>query len=110
MTWLAAALTFVNFATIAGLLTGMAERGFSSPIATFAIAIGIIAAMGAWWDTERGPPSSRTLEQPSPDPEIPLTRRALKRRKKESPVVVPARQRYRFLWLWLVAGCFAIFA
>jgi hypothetical protein len=110
MKWLAAVLTFVNFATIAGLLTGMAERGLSSAIATFAIAIGIVAAVIAWWATERDAATPRAVEQPSPASEIPLTRRALKRRKKESPVIVPARQRYRFVWLWLMAGCFAIFA
>ena len=110
MKWLAAVLTFVNFAAIAGLLTGMAERGLSSRISTFAIVIGLVAALLAWWDTERDPAARPPVEQPAPSPEVPLTRRALKRRKKESPVLIPARQRYRFVWLWLVAGCFAIFA
>jgi hypothetical protein len=110
MKWLAAVLTFVNFATIAGLLTGMAERGLSSRIANFAIGIGLVAAIVAWWATERDPAARPPPEQSALPPEVPLTRRALKRRKKESPVIIPARQRYRSVWLWLVAGCFAIFA
>lgn len=110
MKWLSAVLTFVNVSTIAGLLAGMAEGGLSQPLAHLALLCGLAAAIIAWWFTEGGGESRRPFEQPLPVSDVPPGRRGKKRREKETSVTVSPRERYRHIWLWLMAGCFAIFA
>jgi len=110
MKWLSALLTFANISVVASVLLGMAEGGLSRSLATLSMLIGLIAAVLAWWFTEYDPSRWRPLEQPNPPPETPLSRRALKRLKKEPVVVTPPRERYRHIWFWLMVAVFAIFA
>ncbi len=83
MKWLGAGLTCVNFATVSGLLLGMAAGGLSRNVAWGAICLGIAAGLLALVTTS-SPPSEK---------------------KPES-----APNKYRNLWLWFTAACFAIFA
>src|SRR5205085_10039378 len=111
MKWLSALLTFVNIFVVAGLLAGMAEGGLSRALATLAGLVGLAAAFFAWWFTDRDISDAVPLEQPSEPSESPLSRRALKRRQKETiPAVTSPLQRYRHIWLWLMVAVFAIFA
>jgi hypothetical protein len=86
MRWLAAGVTFVNFATVSGLIFGILGQGLSPFTASAAFTVGIFAAVLAYLRTL----DSRTR------PEV---------RDSES-----ALARYRDAWKWLVAACFVIFA
>src|SRR6202171_115249 len=83
MKWLSAGLTFVNFATVAGLFLGMASGGLGPWGATLSLLIGVAAALAAYFTTTDKPIASPVAEQ---------------------------KPNYRYLWTWAVAGCFAIFA
>jgi hypothetical protein len=51
MKWLAGGLTFVNAATVFGLLIGMLTGGLSTPVALIAILLGIVFASAAYFQT-----------------------------------------------------------
>jgi hypothetical protein len=109
--WLSAGLTFVNAATVCGLLTGMVAHGLGKSSATVSIAIGLIAAAFAYWVTTADSPStSKPSEPPTPPDSAGKRSRARAARARVEPVVIPPRQRYRSIWLWLLVACFAIFA
>ncbi len=83
MKWLAAGLTCVNFATVSGLLLGMAAAGLSRSVAWAAICLGLAAGLIAFVTTSRPSLDAKTEDKPN---------------------------KYRNLWLWLMAACFAMFA
>lgn len=83
MKWLAGGLTFVNFATVFGLLLGMIASGIGAITSTTAF---ILAAGLA------GVAFAQTIDS----------------RSNPSPEAKPGR--YRYLITWLVAAVFAIFA
>ena len=86
MRWLAAGLTLVNFATVAGLLFGIVGHGLGRLNASAAFAVGVFAAVLAYLKTS--------------DPKT----------KREIPSWESSWHRYRDTWKWLVAACFVIFA
>src|SRR4051812_8935685 len=88
MKWLSAGLTFVNFATLCGLLLGMIAGGLGRGTAILSICLGGAAAVLAYVTT-RDPESTRTSENKG-------TPRGLRK--------------YKAIWLWVAAACFAIFA
>jgi hypothetical protein len=111
MKWLSAGLTFVNAATVCGLLTGMAAHGLGRSSATFSIAVGLIAAAVAYWvTTADAPPHPKPPELPTPPDSAGKRSRARALRARVAPVAIPPRQRYRSIWLWLLVACFAVFA
>ncbi len=83
MKWLAAGLTCVNFATVSVLLLGMAASGLSRSVAWVAICLGVAAGLAAFITTRRPTSAKETAGKQS---------------------------KYRNLWLWIVAACFAMFA
>ncbi|MEP6685681.1 MAG: hypothetical protein ABJB22_02790 [Verrucomicrobiota bacterium] len=83
MKWLAAGLTCVNFSTVSGLLLGLAAGGLSRTVAFVAICVGLVAGLIAL-ATVPGPHLDKTP--------------------------VGKSNKYRNLWLWFTAACFAIFA
>src|ERR1700719_4397665 len=85
MRWLTAGLTFVNFATVAGLVFGIVGHGLGPVSASAAFTVGILAAVLAYLKTS--------------DPKA----------KNEIPTAKSGRHRYRDTWKWLVAACFVIF-
>jgi hypothetical protein len=102
MKWLSGGLTFVNFATICGLLIGMVTGGLSTFVARFGIAIapglsttvawtaivvGAVFALLAYLTTE----DPQSAPQPSD--------------RDQSPFF-----KYRKLPIWILAGFFTIFA
>ena len=89
MKWLSGGLTFVNFATVCGLLLGMIAGGLGKGTAILSVCLGgaiAVLALVTTQDKER--------------PETP---------KKKNADANPRRS-YKAIWLWLVAACFAIFA
>jgi hypothetical protein len=112
MKLLSAGLTFFNVATVAALVTGMVGNGLSKPVAVLAVMIGLVAAFIAYWQTE----DDTSRRQPigpgvSPAETSTLSNRARRRLAKQQAVAsTPPNQRYRSIWFWLLASCFAIFA
>ncbi len=97
MKWLSAGLTFVNVATVWGLLGGLVAHGLNRTVAISAMIAGLLAALLAYWGTCPVPPQeAATPSAPTPETEpAPMGR---------------LFQRYRSIWFWLVVGVFAIFA
>jgi hypothetical protein len=112
MKWLAAGVAFLNASTIFALITGMMARGLSKPVAIFSILAGLLVAFLAWYFTADVPLRiGKPKPAPMPAPEN-KSRRQLRREARLQKGVAPerARWRYRSVWFWLLAACFAIFA
>jgi hypothetical protein len=108
MKLLSAGVTFVNFATISGLLLGIIDSGLSHRRALVALGIGVAVAILGYLGTLDTNPGSVATESTSPK----LSKRA-KRRLQGSAVATStplAAGRYRTVWKWLLAAIFAIFA
>jgi len=86
MRWIAAGVTFVNIATLCGLVFGIIGRGLNPFLASIAFTLGLFAAILAYFRID----DPETIENGS---------------KLKS-----AADRYRDIWKWLLAACFAIFA
>ena len=86
MKWLSAGLTFLNFATIFGLLIGMAAGGLSTPAAIASLLLSAAVAVVAYLRTN--------------DPETESSGK-----RGESPT-----SKYRKLPVWILCAFFAIFA
>jgi hypothetical protein len=110
MKWLSAGLTFFNVSTVCALLVGMLAHGLSSPIAVFSVLAGLAVAVIAYWSTDAAPLRPPKPAPVEPPPPAPTRKRSRDRRGTDTPVIVPPRQRYRSIWFWLLAACFAIFA
>ena len=100
MKWLSAGLTFVNVATVWGLLGGLVGHGLNRTVAISSLVAGLLAALLAFWGTCAAPPqeaeATPSASTPESEPAQPRTRRIFRR--------------YRSIWLWLVVALFAIFA
>jgi len=111
MKWLSAALAFVNASTLFALVAGILDRGLSRPLATFAIVVGLLIAFLAYRATADVPLRVRT---PKPSSPMPDTKSKRQQRREERARRAMAndtpRWRYRSVWFWLLAACFAIFA
>ncbi|MCA1659040.1 MAG: hypothetical protein LC642_00650 [Verrucomicrobiaceae bacterium] len=107
MKWLSAGLTFFNATTVCALLAGMVANGLSRSVAVFSLLLGLTAALVAYWVTDAAPlrRAKPAIAEPSSAP--PARKR---RHDSDTPVIVPPSQRYRSIWLWLLAACFTIFA
>jgi hypothetical protein len=107
MKWLCAGLMFVNFAAIGGLILGIVGRGLNEFSALTALSFGIFAAVLAYFWTS----------DPRPEPGSPESQQAEQDRSTDSKnpaggsfLTAFTSGRYRHLWKWLVAACFALFA
>ncbi|PYL13042.1 MAG: hypothetical protein DMF43_06505, partial [Verrucomicrobia bacterium] len=90
MKWLSAGLTFVNLSTVCGLLFGMVGNGLRMESAVFSLIAGAAFALAAYLGTSDTSPQ---------------------RRKSASGEARSSKtMRYRQLWLWIMAACFALFA
>src|SRR5438270_10164732 len=108
---LSAGLAFFNFSTISALLLGLIVGGLSRPVAWAAIIIGLVIAFLAYFFTTDVPLRSRPAKLTEPAPAEPLTRKQKReRRARQAHVILPPKERYRSIWFWILASCFAIFA
>jgi hypothetical protein len=87
MKWLCGGLTFVNFATLCGLLIGMLTGGLSTAVAVAALILAGALALLAYLGTTDPTPAAETTD------------------REQS-----AFAKYRSLPIWILGACFAIFA
>src|SRR5260370_847493 len=118
MKWLTAGLTFVNLSVVCGLLLGMAGRGLTVLSASLALICGAAFAVAAYLGTA----DSGVQRKPANDPagERKPRKSAIRTESSRGEVSEPentryaaiwsAFMRYRRIWFWGVAVCFAIFA
>jgi hypothetical protein len=92
MKWLSAGLTFVNLSTVCGLLLGMAGTGLNGLSALLSLISGAAFAIAAYLETS----DSATRQDISNSP--------------AGESFGSSRKRYRYVWLWVMAACFALFA
>ena len=97
MKWLTAVLTFVNLSVISGLLLGMAGRGLNSWTAALALVCGVAFAVAAFLGTS-DPRDRQKITNPPTTETMPKTG------------IRSALTRYRRVWFWAMAACFAVFA
>src|SRR5438045_5808808 len=97
MKWLTAVLTFVNLSVISGLVLGMAGRGLNTLTAALALVCGAAFAVAAFLGTSDPEGREKTANPPEPEG------------KPNSPIR-SALMRYRRVWFWAMAVCFAAFA
>ena len=92
MKWLSAGLIFVNLSTVCGLLLGIAGNGLNQLSAILSLISGAAFALAAYLGT-----SDTTTEQNISN-------------SSAGKPFGSSRKRYRHVWLWVVAACFALFA
>jgi len=106
MKWLSAVLTFVNLSVVCGLFLGMAGRGLNVVSAWLALVCGAAFAVAAYLGTSDTAIREKAANQPP----------VRKSQKASDPDSIPnaatwsAIMRYRHVWFWAVAVCFAMFA
>ena len=93
MKWLSAGLTFVNLSTVCGLLLGMAGNGLNQLSAILSLISGAAFALAAYLGT-----SDTATEQN-------ISNSPAGKFSSASP-----DKRYRYVWLGIMAACFALFA
>jgi hypothetical protein len=106
MKWVTAGITFVNLSVVCGLLLGLAGRGLTTVSAALALLCGAAFAVAAFLGTsdcaarQQLTNSSPAEKKPpnSSEPEDTLN------------AISSALMRYRRVWFWAVAVCFAVFA
>ena len=113
MKCLSAALAFVNASTLFALVAGILYHGLSRPLATFSIIVGLLVAFLAYRTTADVPLRVRKPKPPPPPPPLELKSKRQQRREERArkglAVNETPRWRYRSIWFWLLAACFAIF-
>src|SRR5947209_2585266 len=107
MKWLSAVLTFVNLSLVCGLLLGMAGRGLNLLSASLALVCGAAFAVAAYLGTSDTAVPDKAANHPA------VERKAQNASELESTPTAAtwsAPMRYRHVWFWAMAVCFAVFA
>jgi hypothetical protein len=106
MKWVTAGVTFVNLSVVCGLLLGLAGRGLTTVSAALALLCGAAFAIAALLGTRD--------DAVQPEPADGPTKEQKPRKGSESEdtknALPSALMRYRTVWFWAVAICFAVFA
>ena len=107
MKWLTAVLTFVNFSVVCGLLLGMAGRGLNTLSAALALVCGAAFAVAAFLGTSDPAGREKTANPPEWEQK---PRNASQPESQPGARTWSAIMRYRRVWFWAMAVCFAMFA
>src|ERR1043165_3275799 len=105
MKWLTAVLTFVNLSVISGLFLGMAGRGLNTWTAALALLFGTACAVAAFLGTSDPPIPDQSANVSEPEGKPRNTTET-----KRNTLIRSALIRYRRVWFWAMAACFAVFA
>ncbi len=106
MKWVTAGVTFVNLSVVCGLFLGLAGRGFNTSSAALALVCGAAFAVAALLGTRDGTRNSAAnrLGQEQKQQKV------SEPKEPQNAGLPSALMRYRRLWFWAVAICFAMFA
>src|SRR5438874_3435324 len=107
MKWVTALVTFVNLSAVSGVLLGLAGRGLNTLSAALALMCGAAFAVAAYLGTFDKP----VRQDAANGPELP--RKSGDDSEPESTKHTrtwSALMRYRRVWFWAMAVCFAAFA
>src|SRR5438876_7796825 len=106
MKWVTAGVTFVNLSVVCGLFLGLVGRGLSTMSAALALLCGAAFALAALLGTRDSAVRQKSANGPAAE------QKPLKRSEAEDTqnAIASALMRYRRVWLWAVAVCFAVFA
>src|SRR5262245_33092252 len=106
MKWVTAGVTFVNLSVVCGLLLGLAGRGLTTVSAALALVCGAAFAIAALLGTRDSAFQEKSVTAP-------LTEQKSRRpsgNENAKNAIPSALMRYRSVWFWAVAICFAAFA
>jgi hypothetical protein len=106
MKWVTAGVTFVNLSVVCGLLLGLAGRGLNTVSAALALVCGAAFAIAAFLGTRDSAVRRKSASAPAAERKPPK-RSAAEHTQNAFP---SALMRYRSVWFWAVAICFAMFA
>src|SRR3954453_11247918 len=107
MKWVTAGVTFVNLSVVCGLFLGLAGRGFNTLNATLALVCGAAFAVAALLGTRDGTPGNKVTNDSAPEQK---QRKVSEPQDHQNADIPFALMRYRRVWFWAVAICFAMFA
>src|SRR5437879_3226523 len=106
MKWVTAGVTFVNLSVVCGLLLGLIGRGLNTMNAAVALVCGAAFALAAYFGTRDSAVRQKSANGPAAGQKPPKRSEA-----EDTQNAVPsALMRYRRVWFWAVAVCFAMFA
>jgi hypothetical protein len=106
MKWVTAGVTFVNLSVVCGLLLGMAGRGLTTLSAALALVCGAAFAIAALFGTR----DSVVQKKIDPAAAEQKPRKSSEPEDTQNAGISSAFMRYRHVWFWVVAVCFAMFA
>src|SRR6266704_5271804 len=106
MKWVTAGITFVNLSVVCGLLLGLAGRGLNTVSAALALACGAAFAIAAFIGTHDSAVRQKSANVPATEQK---PRKASGSEDTHNAIPSPLT-RYRRVWFWAVAVCFAAFA
>src|SRR5437762_2017384 len=106
MKWVIAGVMLVNLSVVCGLFLGLVGRGLSTMSAALALLCGAAFALAALLGTRDGVVRQKSANGPAAE------QKPLKRSEAEDTqnAIASALMRYRRVWFWAVAICFALFA
>jgi hypothetical protein len=107
MKWVTAGVTFVNLSVVCGIFLGLAGRGFNTVSAALALVCGAAFAVAAFLGTRDNTGRNKAENRPAPKQE---QRKASEPEEPSNAGIPSALMRYRHVWFWAVAVCFAMFA
>src|SRR6476620_7035145 len=106
MKWVTAGVTFVNLSVVCGVLLGLVGRGLYTVSAALALVCGAAFAIASLLGTR-----DSAVEQTSADRLVTEQKpRKLSGSEDAKNAIPSALMRYRSVWFWAVAVCFAAFA
>ncbi|HTH19950.1 MAG TPA: hypothetical protein VL912_07710, partial [Candidatus Udaeobacter sp.] len=106
MKWVTAAVTFVNLSVVCGLFLGIAGKGLNAVTAALALLCGAAFAVASFLGTRES-----AFREKAADGSVTEQKSRQASASEETQNSLPsALMRYRRVWFWAVAFCFAIFA
>src|SRR5215467_4958629 len=107
MKWVTAGVTFVNLSVVCGLFLGLAGRGLTTLSAALPLICGAAFAIAAFLGTRDSAVQRKAIDRPAQEQE---PRKSSEQEDTQNAGIGSALMRYRRVWFWAVAICFAAFA
>src|SRR5512133_1707956 len=106
MKWVTAGVTFVNLSVVCGVLLGLVGRGLNTVNAALALVCGAAFAIASFLGTR----DSAVRQKSASGPATEQKPRKPSGSEDTENAIPSALMRYRRVWFWAVAVCFAVFA